>query len=214
LNAANDEPARNVAAQELMKLQREMANELLEVVRQDPSGPKNFELLRKLVALGTALEAQNAAAELLIAHHVTKAGLSEDASIVANANPELGLKFARAIVDKNPNPQDKAFALLIMGSTLKRQAVAEKSDLEKRANLIAAAREAFETLLDKYGELKAADLPIGRLAQGQLVGLKNLDQLTTGKPVPDIVGVDLDGQRFSLLDYRGKVILLDFWAHW
>jgi cytochrome oxidase Cu insertion factor (SCO1/SenC/PrrC family) len=29
---------------------------------------------------------------------------------------------------------------------------------------------------------------------------------------PDIAGVDADGQRFHLSDYRGKVVLLDFWA--
>lgn len=34
------------------------------------------------------------------------------------------------------------------------------------------------------------------------------------KPAPDIVGIDADGQRFHLSDYRGKVILLDFWASW
>ena len=36
--------------------------------------------------------------------------------------------------------------------------------------------------------------------------------LTNGKPAPDIHGVDADGQTFQLSDYRGKVVLLDFWA--
>jgi cytochrome oxidase Cu insertion factor (SCO1/SenC/PrrC family) len=31
------------------------------------------------------------------------------------------------------------------------------------------------------------------------------------KPAPDIVGTDQDGQEFKLSDYRGKVVMLDFW---
>ena len=34
------------------------------------------------------------------------------------------------------------------------------------------------------------------------------------KPVPDFSATDLDGKPISLQDYRGKVVLLDFWAVW
>jgi hypothetical protein len=38
----------------------------------------------------------------------------------------------------------------------------------------------------------------------------------TGLPVgsagPEIEGEDLDGKAFKLSDYRGKVVLLDFWS--
>jgi hypothetical protein len=41
----------------------------------------------------------------------------------------------------------------------------------------------------------------------------------TGGPVlgteaPEIVGVDLDGVEFKLSDYRGKVVMLDFYGDW
>lgn len=35
-----------------------------------------------------------------------------------------------------------------------------------------------------------------------------------GKPVPNFTAIDLDGKPISLEDYRGKVVLLDFWAVW
>jgi hypothetical protein len=35
-----------------------------------------------------------------------------------------------------------------------------------------------------------------------------------GNLAPEIDGEDADGQRFKLSDYRGKVVLLDFWANW
>ena len=35
-----------------------------------------------------------------------------------------------------------------------------------------------------------------------------------GKNAPEISGEDGDGRSFRLSDYRGKVVLLDFWATW
>jgi peroxiredoxin len=38
--------------------------------------------------------------------------------------------------------------------------------------------------------------------------------LEVGKHAPEIEGEDLDVKEFKLSDYRGKVVLLDFWGHW
>lgn len=38
--------------------------------------------------------------------------------------------------------------------------------------------------------------------------------LAVGQPAPEIVGEDIDGVPFKLSDYRGKVVVLDFWGHW
>ena len=35
-----------------------------------------------------------------------------------------------------------------------------------------------------------------------------------GEPAPDFSTIDLDGKSISLQQYRGKVVLLDFWAVW
>ncbi len=37
---------------------------------------------------------------------------------------------------------------------------------------------------------------------------------TVGLEAPEITGVDLDGEEFSLSDYRGKLVMLDFWGDW
>jgi len=36
--------------------------------------------------------------------------------------------------------------------------------------------------------------------------------LSKGKTAQAIRGIDADGESFQLSDYRGKVVLLDFWA--
>jgi hypothetical protein len=38
--------------------------------------------------------------------------------------------------------------------------------------------------------------------------------LNEGNTAPEIVGEDQDGKTFKLSDYRGKVVLLDFWGNW
>ena len=40
-----------------------------------------------------------------------------------------------------------------------------------------------------------------------------LDELI-GKPAPDFSAIDLNGDSIALQDYRGKVVLLNFWAMW
>lgn len=37
---------------------------------------------------------------------------------------------------------------------------------------------------------------------------------SVGDMAPDIAGVDIDGVPFKLSDYRGKVVMLDFWGLW
>ena len=64
--------------------------------------------------------------------------------------------------------------------------------------------------LEKVQELtKDADLLDE--AKEALVEVK---KLAIGSVAPDIVGVDVEGVSFKLSDYRGKVVLLDFWGFW
>ncbi len=38
--------------------------------------------------------------------------------------------------------------------------------------------------------------------------------LEVGNLAPEIIGEDIDGKKFKLSDYRGKVVMLDFWGDW
>jgi cytochrome oxidase Cu insertion factor (SCO1/SenC/PrrC family) len=55
---------------------------------------------------------------------------------------------------------------------------------------------------------------LGDKAAGELTRIRNVPNLKVGKTAPDIAGKDLDGKPFKLSDYRGKVVVLDFWGHW
>ena len=52
---------------------------------------------------------------------------------------------------------------------------------------------------------------IASRAEGQLF---EMDHLQIGDVAPDIVGVDAEGVEFKLSDYRGQVVVVDFWGFW
>ena len=74
----------------------------------------------------------------------------------------------------------------------------------------------FARAADNYGDVK---IPVTYFGSGGTVGEKakaelfQIRHLAVGQVAPDIEGEDQDGQRFKLSDYRGKVVLLDFWHH-
>jgi len=142
--------------------------------------------------------------------------------------------FLRAVLAQNPHKDIQATACLSLGEYLntrrlrldlcKEQAnlAREFADLfgkEYLAELLRqdgdkAAQEieaVFERAAQTYGDATLADGDtIAERAKEDLFGIRNL---SIGKVAPDIEGEDQDGRPFKLSDYRGKVVLLDFWSY-
>ena len=59
--------------------------------------------------------------------------------------------------------------------------------------------------------MKYYSMTLAEAAKGDLFELRNL---TIGKIAPEIEGEDIDGKKFKLSEYRGKVVVLDFWGNW
>jgi peroxiredoxin len=93
---------------------------------------------------------------------------------------------------------------------------------------VGATRRQAETLLEEtiaeFGEipfvranerLKQFDQRRARnLAQTAEALLDEARNLAVGKPAPEIEGADLDGQTRKLSGFRGKIVVLIFWASW
>src|SRR5262249_55474207 len=75
-------------------------------------------------------------------------------------------------------------------------------------------KAAGSLLIEAEGMLKQLAENNPKLANG----VKELEfatkHLTVGRPAMEIEGEDLDGKQFKLSDYRGKVVVLDFWGNW
>jgi len=79
------------------------------------------------------------------------------------------------------------------------------------AALRSAAESAFEKVAAEYGDLKSWRGSLKVSAERNLFELRSL---AIGQVAPDISGVDIQDVAFKLSDYRGKVVVLDFWGHW
>jgi hypothetical protein len=145
-------------------------------------------------------------------------------------------QLLRLLLDKSPHREVQGTACLALGHFLKRQATTLRhwgGDAEKAKRLesfygkeetqhlltLDAAKvekeveQLFERVVEKYADVKESsrDRTLGKLAEAELFEMRSL---VVGKTAPEIEGEDIDGKQFKLSDYRGKVVLLDFWGHW
>jgi cytochrome c biogenesis protein CcmG/thiol:disulfide interchange protein DsbE len=65
---------------------------------------------------------------------------------------------------------------------------------------------------------QAAERRLANVAQGELVAAGGDEQPSLapmiGKPAPEFSLEDLSGRKVSLADYKGKAVLVNFWATW
>jgi hypothetical protein len=175
----------------------------------------------------------------LAADHVASPRLAEVVQAISPYSPTLAAEeFLRTVVAKSPHWAVKGQAMFKLAKVLgglagatETFAAKEGGDPEERAGLVAfygektleelaardpaemrkEAEDLFEDVLEDFKTVPSAQGTLGHQAEAELFELRNL---TVGRAAPDIVGQDVDGATFKLSDYRGKVVVLDFWGFW
>jgi hypothetical protein len=112
------------------------------------------------------------------------------------------------IVTKSPHKSVQAAAVFYKNKAepYGRKAPTNSEELSKKAEA------GFERVLKEYGDVvQYGKRTFGDAAKTTLYEIRNL---RVGKTVPEIEGEDVDGAKFKISDYRGKVVMLDFWGHW
>ena len=133
-------------------------------------------------------------------------------------NPAVDL--LNAVVEKNPDRAVRGQALLGLAWKAKRESPWYDSESNPDANRFAAiAAEKFETVIRDYGDctnlrtmgVRPPTRTLGEEAKPELYEIRHL---RIGEVAPEIDGEDLDGTPLKLSNFRGKVVLLVFWASW
>jgi hypothetical protein len=104
-----------------------------------------------------------------------------------------------AIVAGTDQPMAKAWALYWQAMSLSRNRDATEEQKAQATGLLAEA------------EALAGDSLLGDRIRAPRF---EKERLQIGMAAPDIEGEDVDGVRFKLSDYLGKVVVLDFWGFW
>ncbi|HLQ37819.1 MAG TPA: hypothetical protein VK348_08460 [Planctomycetota bacterium] len=137
----------------------------------------------------------------LVADHLKSPQLAafvQNLPYIADRSNANAVELLDTILDKNKHKPVLAAAYLVRGQVRMENANSAEDSAVAKKDLEQVAA------LDAPAELKkqAASL------------LFQIEHLGIGCTVPEIEGKDMDGVAFKLSDYRGKVVMLDFWGFW
>jgi hypothetical protein len=152
---------------------------------------------------------------MVIENHLTNEKVRGVIGLISNqaAGDPTALDTLELIASRNPHKPVQAAAVLAIAEFYKSKAepYGKKSPADAD-EWYKKAEAAFERVHKGYADvIQYAKRTYGEAATAALFELRNL---SVGKTVPEIEGVDVDGVTFKLSDYRGKVVMLDFWGHW
>jgi len=124
-----------------------------------------------------------------------------------------GEVLMRALLEKDTRREVQGIACLTLAKMLKQRAdTLAQTDARAAKKVRAECEKLFERGADKYGDVKLAFG--GTVAAKAKSELFDLRFLAVGNKAPDVGGEDQDGKKFKLSDYKGKVVLLDFWSQY
>ncbi|HSV15066.1 MAG TPA: hypothetical protein VLI90_12475 [Tepidisphaeraceae bacterium] len=209
---------------------------LLTIAQDNPKTPSAFDALKWIIDHDRAQTPTGAAALKIVTSDFAadpRAG-EVAADLTWSASPAAEA-FFQAVIAQNPDRTAKGMATFAMGRLKKSQAGdarqiqshsvdvnADEAFLGKdvfaammKMDPDALTKEAellFEKVRAEYADVKGGfHETLGKSAEAELFELR---ELAIGKTAPDIAGEDIAGQPMKLSDFRGKVVLLDFWGDW
>lgn len=200
------------------KANRKQAEELTALIKAHGKEPGAFEGVLVLVGeLRYPLD--NDLVQLVLKQHLADPKMGQLCFDLRYRSTESWAeKLIKAAAEKHPQKEVRGQALYALGAYhhYRAQPYGEKLSDDEQAKRWAEAAKYFTEVTKSFAGVKTPDgkATVGDKATSELVRIKNLPNLKVGKAAPDIVGEDIDGKKFSLGDYRGKVVLLDFWGHW
>jgi tetratricopeptide (TPR) repeat protein len=159
----------------------------LEFAEKNPHDPKAVDALVWVVQRAQDGDAASKALKILRHDHIQSSKIGGVCQTLIYSRTQDAQKFLREILEKNSNHDVQGWAKFSLGKTLTSQ--------RRGGQLPKEAEDLFEDVAQNFSDVKGY--------RGTLADL-----------APDIEGEDADGKAFKLSDYRGKVVVIDFWGDW
>ncbi|WP_406695598.1 TlpA disulfide reductase family protein [Singulisphaera sp. Ch08] len=211
------------------------AARLVSWAERNPKDSVGVDLLVTVVSHSRFTGDAQKAANILSRDHLDLHGVQfRDAAFQVILWPmPVAEKWLRAYLDKSPNRQTRAMACLELA--LYKKWLLERAILEMDADWIDRLEKNFgkgstdylkeldadrlkrdaiallDRVVDEFGDVEWSGARMTDLARPHHF---QLSKLAIFKAAPEIEADDLDGVPFRLTQYRGKVVVLSFWATW
>jgi hypothetical protein len=213
------------------------APRFLDLAEKHPKDPAALDALIWVVSHATMVDLRAKAIQALLRDHVESEKMADVCRAVGHApSDERSTPLLFAVLEGNRHRTARAYACAVLadqsegrlrlarefqdqpesatqyqgplGKGLVEQLV--KADPDK---LSKEAESFYHRIVKDFADVSDGQGgTLGQLAEVRIEALRN--PILVGKPAGEIEGEDIDGKRFKLSDYRGKVVLLDFWGNW
>jgi hypothetical protein len=187
-----------------------LVDAVLKRAEKEDKDPAAGDLVAWVATRGYYLPAGQKAIDRLIEKYPDNPSVGRAiATIGRSGNPNAETKL-RDILEKSDKPKVKAAAALEIGRMFASKSDKLADDPTEADKAAAEGDKYLATAIELYGK----DDKVAKEREDAEGELRALRTLRVGKPAPEIKAGDLDGKEFKLSDYRGKVVLLDFWGNW
>ena len=185
----------------LPKLQKQCGADLNAVVAANADNPANFDAIMCITMNMAGSEAGTKAMDTLFEKYIDNEKMVNLCTVLAQGRMPVKNADAKLeqLIEESPHKAVRASATMALAKNVKDETRAE---------------ELYESLIANYGDLTSPMTRGKTFKEAADNALFQLKYLSIGKIAPDIEGEDLDGVAFKLSDYRGKVVVLDFWGDW
>jgi hypothetical protein len=202
------------------KLRPAVLEKTLAIAKEDPKDDVGFDAIVYAVGMG----AGKSATDLLIKHHVENPKIADMVLGLGRGGSDDAVAFLKAVLDKNPDKTARGRAAYAMAQATIDKIEKAKTD-EEAKKFETEALEWVKQVETTYADVTQFTLPpnpnskaeprlLGKVIARDAKAIPNIRKLMVGKVVPEVEGEDVDGAKFKLSDYRGKVVMIDFWGHW
>ncbi len=160
--------------------------------KEHPKTEAAAQALMMALQIGEDEAARKEAVQALLRDHLASRALKE---VIYDLDEDA----LKRIAEKSPHADMRGCALLRLAEL--------RMETGDGNSALQLARE----VRAQYADLDGWRGKLGHMADGDIFEIENLG---IGKVAPEIEGVDLDGKPMKLGDFRGKVVVLDFWGDW
>jgi len=155
-------------------------------------------------------DTQEATVDELLRDYPDSPLLEEVVPLLANRSDEGSRASLRSLLSESPHRNVRGHACRALALNL-RGLSADTEDTDQSKSLMAESRALLMRVQEEFDDVPYYGGTLGAAARGELF---ESDRLQIGMIAPDIAGADLQGVDFKLSDYRGKVVVIDFWGNW